>query len=145
MTKRIVIGGDRRSPSLRLEVTVENRSAVSVDARLGLEWTLTMLGGGANPAAWIELDGSRDSHDSRGTASGVTAIAQGNDYIGVARRLEPVRAGRRLVGTGRDDLELGGRLRACLPGGRLPVQLAAGARGRCIADGRRDPRRDHDT
>ena len=60
-------------------------------------------------------------------------------------RLQPVRAGRRLVGAGRDDLELGGRLRACLPGGRLPVQLAAGARGRCIADGRRDPRRDHDT
>ena len=84
VTKRIVIGGDRRSPSLRLEVTVENRSAIRIDARLGLEWTLTMLGGGANPAAWIELDGSRDSHDSRGTASGVTAIAQGNDYIGVA-------------------------------------------------------------
>ena len=84
VTKRIVTGGDRRSPSLRLEVTVENRSTVDVDARLGLEWTVTMLGGGANPAAWIELDGSRDSHDSRGTASGVTAIAQGNDYIGVA-------------------------------------------------------------
>lgn len=84
VTKRIVIGGDRRSPSLRLEVTVENRSAVSIDARLGLEWTLTMLGGGANPAAWIELDGSHDSHDSRGTAFGVTAIAQGNDYIGIA-------------------------------------------------------------
>jgi alpha-amylase len=84
VTKRIVIGGDRRSPSLRLEVTVENRSAIQIDARLGLEWTLTMLGGGANPAAWIELDGSRDSHDSRGTASGVTAIAQGNDSIGIS-------------------------------------------------------------
>ena len=29
VTKRIVIGGDRRSPSLRLEVTVENRSAIT--------------------------------------------------------------------------------------------------------------------
>jgi len=83
VTKRIVIGGDRPSPTLRLEVTVENRSAIPIDARLGLEWTLTMLGGGANPAAWIELDGSRDSHDSRGTASGVTSIGQGNDYIGI--------------------------------------------------------------
>ena len=43
-----------------------------------------MLGGGANPAAWIELDGSRQSHDSLGTASGVTAIGQGNDHIGIA-------------------------------------------------------------
>ena len=57
VTKRIVIGGDRRSPSLRLEVTVENRSAIRIDARLGLEWTLTMLGGGGNPAAWLEVDG----------------------------------------------------------------------------------------
>ena len=47
-------------------------------------------------------------------------------------RLDAVRAGRRLVGTGRDDLELGGRVRARLPGSRLPVQLAAGARRRAL-------------
>ena len=61
-----------------------------------------------------------------GTATGVTAIAQGNDYIGVAVGDDRLRAGRRLVGAGRDDLELGGRLRARLPGGGLLLSLAAG-------------------
>jgi len=83
VTKEIVIGGDRASPSLALSVTLENRSAVGVDARLGLEWTLTMLGGGANPAAWIDVQGSRSTHDSRGTAAAVTAVEQGNDYLGI--------------------------------------------------------------
>ena len=58
-------------------------------------------------------------------------------------RLDAVRASRRLVGTGRDDLELGGGVRARLPGSRLPVQLAVGARRGRIPNGRRDPRRDH--
>ena len=84
VTKGLVLGGDRRSPTLRLTVTVENRSALSVEARLGVEWTLAMLGGGGNPAAWWEVDGTRASHDSRGTADGLTVIAQGNDDIGVA-------------------------------------------------------------
>ena len=145
VTKRIVIGGDRRSPSLRLEVTVENRSAIRIDARLGLEWTLTMLGGGGNPAAWIELDGSRDSHDSRGTASGVTAIAQGNDYIGVAigsTPSEPADVWWAPVET-ISNSEAGFE-RVYQGAGFLfswPLALAAGR----IADGRRDPRRDHDT
>ena len=83
VTKGFVLGGDRRSPILTLTVTVENRSALSVEARLGVEWTLTMLGGGGNPAAWWDVDGTRTSHDSRGTADGLTVIAQGNDDIGV--------------------------------------------------------------
>ena len=83
VTKGLVLGGDRRSPTLTLTVTVENRSALSVEARLGVEWTLTMLGGGGNPAAWWDVDGTRTSHDSRGTADGLTVIAQGNDHIGV--------------------------------------------------------------
>jgi alpha-amylase len=84
VTKELVIGGDRRSPTLALRVTVVNRSAVRVDALLGLEWTLTMLGGGGNPAAWIEVGGSRTTHDSRGTEIGVVSLAQGNDSIGIA-------------------------------------------------------------
>ncbi len=84
VTKDLVLGGERRSPTLTLTVTVENRSAVSLEARLGVEWTLTMLGGGGNPAAWWDVDGRRTSHDSRGTADGLTVIAQGNDFIGVA-------------------------------------------------------------
>ncbi len=84
VSKELVLGGDRGSPTLSLTVTVENRSTVRVTAILGVEWTLTMLGGGANPAAWIEVDGVRGPHDGRGEATAVETIAQGNDAIGVA-------------------------------------------------------------
>ncbi|MEO8437081.1 MAG: alpha-amylase/4-alpha-glucanotransferase domain-containing protein [Chloroflexota bacterium] len=84
VTKTIVLGGDRRSPTLTETVTLENRSRVQVTAILGLEWTLTMLGGGANPAAWLEVDGVRASHDSRGIETGVGRFEQGNDHIGIA-------------------------------------------------------------
>jgi alpha-amylase len=83
VTKELVLGGDRRSPTLELTLTVENRSADIVETLLGLEWTLTMLGGGGNPAAWWEVDGNRAGHDTRGIASAVDALAQGNDYVGV--------------------------------------------------------------
>jgi alpha-amylase len=82
--KTFTLGGDRRSPTLSETVEVTNRSDATVKAILGLEWTLTMLGGGGNPAAWIEIDGRRTSHDSRRTASAQGGLAQGNDYIGVA-------------------------------------------------------------
>jgi len=84
VTKEIVLGGDRRSPTLALTVTVANRSTQPVEAILGLEWTLTMLGGGGNPSAWMEVEGVRSAHDSRGSASGITALAQGNDHVGLA-------------------------------------------------------------
>ncbi|HEV7605130.1 MAG TPA: alpha-amylase/4-alpha-glucanotransferase domain-containing protein [Candidatus Limnocylindrales bacterium] len=83
VTKTMILGGDRRGPTLTVELTVENRSAVAVEGILGLEWTITMLGGG-NPAAWLEIAGERSGHDSRGTATGVTHLAQGNDHIGIA-------------------------------------------------------------
>jgi 4-alpha-glucanotransferase len=84
VTKELVLGGDRRSPTLDLTVTLDNRSSGTVRALLGLEWTLTMLGGGGNPSAWWEMDGERAGHDTSGTSSGVTEFAQGNDYIGIA-------------------------------------------------------------
>ena len=83
VTKTVVLGGDRRSPTLALTVTVANRSKSKVEAILGLEWTIMMLGGGSNPAAWLVVGGDQASHDSRGTAAGVTRFAQGNDHIGV--------------------------------------------------------------
>ena len=95
VTKEIVLGGDRRSPTLALSVTVANRSEHALEAMLGLEWTVMMLGGGGNPAAWLEVDGIRSTHDARGTAASVTAIAQGNDHVGVAvltTLSEPARA-----------------------------------------------------
>ncbi len=84
VTKEIVLGGDRRSPTLALSVTIANQSTQSVDAILGLEWTLTMLGGGRNPAAWLEIDGVRGPHDGSGTAESVAGLAQGNDHVGVS-------------------------------------------------------------
>ncbi len=82
--KELVVGGDRRSPTLTMAVTVTNRSDAAIEAILGLEWTLMLLGGGGNPAAWWEVAGRRTSHDSAGTALGVSALAQGNDYVGVS-------------------------------------------------------------
>jgi alpha-amylase len=84
VVKEIRIGGDRRAPTLDVTVTIENRGPRSIEALLGLEWTLTMLGGGGNPAAWWAMDGARTRHDSRGTADGVTAFDQGNDDVGIA-------------------------------------------------------------
>ena len=43
-----------------------------------------MLGGGGNPSAWWDVDGERPGHDTAGTAAGVWALSQGNDYVGVA-------------------------------------------------------------
>ena len=84
VTKELRLGGTRRDPTLELELTVENRSNRTIDALLGLEWTLTMLGGGGNPSAWWEVGGERTGHDTSGTASDVSALAQGNDHVGVA-------------------------------------------------------------
>ena len=84
ITKELMLGGDRRSPTLQLALTVENRSASRFEALLGLEWTLTMLGGGGNPSAWWEVDGVRAGHDTHGTAHDVTSLAQGNEYVGIA-------------------------------------------------------------
>jgi alpha-amylase len=84
VVKEIRLGGDRQSPLLEATVTIENRSPRRIEALLGLEWTMTMLGGGGNPSAWWEIGGARTGHDARGTASSVTAFAQGNDYVGLA-------------------------------------------------------------
>jgi alpha-amylase len=84
VTKAIALGGDRRSPTLTLTVTVANRSTIEVETILGLESTITMSGGGGNPAAWLEVGGNRTAHDGQGSAAGVTALSQGNDYIGIA-------------------------------------------------------------
>ncbi|MEX1170661.1 MAG: alpha-amylase/4-alpha-glucanotransferase domain-containing protein, partial [Chloroflexota bacterium] len=84
VVKELRLGGDRRAPTLELTVTLENRSDHLIEGLLGLEWTLTMLGGGGNPSAWWEVGGRRTAHDGRGTATDVTAFAQGNDYVGIA-------------------------------------------------------------
>jgi hypothetical protein len=84
ITRTIALDGDRRSPTLRQSVVVANRSDRPLRARLGSEWTLTMLGGGGNPSAWWDVAGTRSAHDGAGQAHDVDTIAQGNDYVGVA-------------------------------------------------------------
>jgi alpha-amylase len=83
-TKRVRVAGDRRQPTLELTLDLEHVGATRLDARVGIEWTTTMLGGGHNPAAWWEFAGDRSPHDGSGQASGVERFAQGNDYIGLA-------------------------------------------------------------
>jgi 4-alpha-glucanotransferase len=84
ITKRLSLGGDRRTPTLEAELVLEHRAGPTVEVRLGVEWSMTMLGGGGNPAAWWDVDGARAGHDTRGEASALTTLAQGNDHIGIA-------------------------------------------------------------
>ena len=84
ITKTYVLGGDRRSPTLEMQLQLEHRSGPAIDVRLGIEWSTTMLGGGGNPSAWWEVEGTRRGHDGSGTASGIRQLAQGNDFVGIA-------------------------------------------------------------
>ena len=89
--KTITVGGDRRAPTLALDVCVENRGAAPLEAVLAVEWATTMLGGGGNPAAWYVLDGERIAHDAAARHPSLAALRSGNDYVGleVATRVEP--------------------------------------------------------
>ncbi len=84
VTKTLTLAGDRRSPTLQFDLELEQLAGPPVEARVGIEWTTMMLGGGGNPAAWWQVDAARVAHDSSGTAIDVTAVAQGNDDVGVA-------------------------------------------------------------
>ena len=83
-TKTIELGGDRHAPTLTTTVVLEHDGGPEVNARIGVEWSLTMLGGGGNPAAWWDVGGMRSPHDGRGSAGGIDTISQGNDDIGVS-------------------------------------------------------------
>ena len=110
VTKSVRLGGDRLHPTLDVEVEVHHRGDAPIETRLGLEWSLHLLGGGGNPSAWYDVAGERTAHDGTGEAAGIDAIGYGNDWVGVAieARLDPGRG--RLVGADRDRLEL--RVRA---------------------------------
>ncbi len=84
VTRTLTLGGDRRAPTLALSIDLEHLGGAALDARIGIEWSTTMLGGGGNPAAWWEVAGERSSHDGAGSAVDLTSIAQGNDHIGVS-------------------------------------------------------------
>ncbi len=89
VAKSIEIGGTRTSPTLSLEVVIENRGSERIEARLGIEWASTMLGGGGNPAASWSVGDQVTAHDGRGTAVGVVRIDQANTYIGISVASRP--------------------------------------------------------
>jgi alpha-amylase len=84
VAKTVRLGGSRLRPALDLEVEVTHAGSTSIEARLGLELSLHLLGGGANPSAWYDVGGERSAHDSSGTATGLATIGYGNDWVGVA-------------------------------------------------------------
>jgi len=79
----ILVGGGRLDPSLRCTTTVRNGGGRMFEARLGVEWALTMLGGGGNPEAWWDVGGSRARHDGTGAAEAVQHLGQGNSWLGL--------------------------------------------------------------
>jgi alpha-amylase len=91
VTKSIRVAGDRETPELTLEVGVSNRGSSPLEALLAVEWALNMLGGGRNPAAWLDSGERRQAFDSRGAVDDVARFACGNDQVGVAvtTELEP--------------------------------------------------------
>jgi len=79
----ISVGGGRLDPSLRWSTTVRNGGTETLEARLGVEWALTMLGGGGNPDAWWDIAGVRAGHDGTGAAEAVERLGQGNSWLGL--------------------------------------------------------------
>jgi alpha-amylase len=84
VVKTLTLGGNRRAPTLTEQVDLKHLDGPELASRVGVEWALTMLGGGGNPAAWWGVGGERTGHDTSGTAADLSTIAQGNDYIGVS-------------------------------------------------------------
>jgi alpha-amylase len=77
----IRVGDGRLEPILEWSATLENRGDRPLVARIGVEWAITMLGGGGNPDAWWEIAGTRTSHDAVGGAAAVERLAQGNGWL----------------------------------------------------------------
>ena len=91
--KSIALGGNRLQPTLGVSVTVRNESDLPLRCRLGQEWAVMLLGGGGNPSAWYEVGDTRVVHDGSGSATGVSSLLQGNDWVGVAVETVPSPAG----------------------------------------------------
>jgi len=80
----IEVGGGRLDPILRWSTTVRNTGDLQLDARIGVEWAMTMLGGGGNPQAWWDLRGDRTGHDATGAAAAIERVGQGNSWLGLS-------------------------------------------------------------
>ena len=89
LSKTVRLAGGRLDPELIVELEVHHRGTEPVEARLGLEFGIHLLGGGGNPSAWYEVRGERGAHDASGTATGLDVIGYGNDWVGVAVTARP--------------------------------------------------------
>ncbi len=89
LSKTVRLAGGRLDPELIVEVEVHHRGNKPVEARLGIELGIHLLGGGGNPSAWYDVDGTRSAHDGTGQAQGVGAIGFGNDWVGLAVTARP--------------------------------------------------------
>ena len=68
--KTIRLLGDRLAPELVIDLELHHRGDAPIDARLGLELSLHLLGGGGNPSAWYDVGGDRSAHDGSGAGRG---------------------------------------------------------------------------
>ena len=83
VTRTTRLGGGRLDPRLEIELAVEHRGTAPIETRLGIEWSLHLLGGGGNPSAWYDVAGARSAHDGSGQATGINRLGFGNDWVGV--------------------------------------------------------------
>ncbi|HEU4920408.1 MAG TPA: alpha-amylase/4-alpha-glucanotransferase domain-containing protein [Candidatus Limnocylindrales bacterium] len=85
LTKSIEVGGDRGTPTLDVDVHVQNSGEERLDALLGIEFAVMLLGGGHNPSARYEVGADeRFAHDERRDLPAVTTLSAANDQLGVA-------------------------------------------------------------
>jgi 4-alpha-glucanotransferase len=89
LSKTVRLAGGRLDPELIVELELHHRGTEPVEARMGIELAVHLLGGGGNPSAWYDVAGSRSAHDGTGQAHGVEAIGFGNDWVGVAVTARP--------------------------------------------------------
>jgi alpha-amylase len=87
--KEHVFGDDRRVPTMDLRLEVTNTGHRAVDALIGLEFSLNLLGGGGNPSAWYKVNGETGGFDQRKIVATTDHVGMGNDYIGIELEARP--------------------------------------------------------
>jgi 4-alpha-glucanotransferase len=76
-------GSSRLQPMLGISVELFNDRPERLDALLGIELNVMLLGGGHNPGAWYEAAGERFFHDERRSIEDVGRLKAGNSQLGV--------------------------------------------------------------
>jgi 4-alpha-glucanotransferase len=82
-------GDDRRTPTLDLHVQLTNTGDRTIEALMGVEFGLNLLGGGGNPSAWYKVNGETGGFDARRTVDFTDHVGMGNDYLCVELESRP--------------------------------------------------------